>query len=193
MASKGCKYIQWAPFAATNPEPTGVVPKYGTPVNLGALSKVTDSPSFNEAKNYGDNALAEYAIEFKECPIDIEVTELSNAVASGIFGATLGAGADTDLKFGTSDVAPYGGLAYIVCKQVANANKFQGIYFPKVKAAMQGEEYTTKGDSITLTGGKIKFTASACNSGDWKIKSADLDTEAAAKTWVDAKITAAAT
>lgn len=193
MASKGCKYIQWAPFAATNPEPTGAVPKYGTPVNLGALSKVTDAPSFNEAKTYGDNALAEYAIEFKECPIDIEVTELSNSVASGIFGATLGAGADTDLKFGTSDVAPYGGLAYIVCKQVANANKFQGIYFPKVKAAMQGEEYTTKGDSITLTGGKIKFTASACNSGDWKIKSADLDTEAAAKTWVDAKITAAAT
>lgn len=191
MASKGCKYIQWAPFAATNPEPAGVVPNYGTPINLGALSKVTDSPSFNEAKTYGDNALDEYVNEFKECPIDIEVTELSNAVAAGIFGATLGTGEDTDLKFGGDDVAPYGGLAYIVCKQVHNVNKFQGIYFPKVKAAMQGEEYATKGDSVTLTGGKIKFTASKCNSGDWKIKSADLDTEAAAKTWVDAKIKAA--
>lgn len=192
MASKGCKYIQWAPFAATNPEPDAALPNYGTPVNLGALSKVTDTPAFNEAKSYGDNALAEYASEFKECPIDIEVTELTNAVASGIFGGTIDTENASDLKFGASDVAPYGGLAYIVCKQVNNVNKYQGIYYPKVKAAMQGEEYTTKGDSITLTGGKIKFTSSACNSGDWKIKSADLDTEAAAKTWVDAKIKAVA-
>ena len=191
MASKGCKYIQWAPFAATNPEPTSAVPNYGTPINLGALSKATDAPAFNEAKIYGDNALDEYANEFKECIIDVDVTELSNAVASGIFGATLGAGEDTDLKFGADDVAPYGGLAYIVCKQVHNVNKYQGIYYPKVKAAMQGEEYTTKGESVTLSGGKVKFTAMRCNSGDWKIKSADLDTEAAAKTWVDAKITAA--
>ena len=53
----GAKMLQWAPFAQSDPEPAGALPKYGTPVNLGALNKVTDSPTFNEAKGYGDNAL----------------------------------------------------------------------------------------------------------------------------------------
>ena len=56
---------------------------------------------------------------------------------------------------------------------------------------MQGDEYATKGDGITLTGGKIHFNASAPANGQWKIVSAEVDTEEAAKTWVDGKVVAA--
>lgn len=193
MAKYGAKYLQWAPFAETAPdESTAAFPKYGTPVNLGKLVKVTDSPTFNEGKIYGDNSLAEYVNEFKECGIDVEVTELSNSVSSSIFGATLAtSGDDTDLKFGEDDNAPYGGLAFYVCKLVNNVKKYQCIYYPKLKASMQGDEYATKGDGITLTGGKIHFTASAPANGSWKVVSTEVGTEAAAKTWVDAKIVAA--
>ena len=71
-----------------------------------------------------------------------------------------------------------------------NTKTYQGIYYPKVKASLQGEEYTTKGDSITLASGKIKFTAAAAKNGQWKVESDDLSSESAAKTWVDGKVKA---
>lgn len=193
MASYGAKYIQWAPFAETSPDESAeAYPKYGDPINLGALQKATDSPSYNEAKIYGDDALDEYVSEFKECPIDVEITELSNAVASAVTGAQIDSSGDKDLHFNSSDEAPYGGMAFFVKKMVHKKVVYQGIYYPKLKATMQGEEFNTKGDSITLAGGKLHFLASTCAKGDWKVKSDDLTTEAAAKTWVDGKIKKAA-
>ena len=191
MASYGAKYIQWAPFDETSPDESAEsFPKYGDPLNLGALQKVTDSPSYNEAKIYGDDALDEYVSEFKECPIDVEITELSNAVASATTGAKIdsGSGSAKDLHFNSSDEAPYGGMAFFAKKMVNKKVVYQGIYYPKLKATMQGEEYNTKGESITLAGGKLHFLASICAKGDWKVKSDDLATEAAAKAWVDEKI-----
>lgn len=193
MASYGAKYIQWAPFAETSPDESAeAYPKYGDPINLGALQKATDSPSYNEAKIYGDDALDEYVSEFKECPIDVEITELSNAVASAVTGAQIDSSGDKDLHFNSSDEAPYGGMAFFVKKMVHKKVVYQGIYYPKLKATMQGEAFNTKGDSITLAGGKLHFLASTCAKGDWKVKSDDLATEAAAKTWVDGKIKKAA-
>lgn len=193
MAKYGAKYLQWARFKDTTPDDSAsALPLYGAPMNLGCLVKVTDSPSFNEAKQYGDNALKEYVYEFKECGVDVEVTELSATTAAALFGATIGTSPDTDLKFGSADNAPYGGLAFYICKLVDNVKKYQGVYYPKLKAAMQGEEYDTTGDGITLTGGKVKFTASAPKNGQWKIVSADLETEEAAIIWVDGKIVAGA-
>lgn len=56
MAKYGAKYLQWAPFVKESADTADdAYPKYGDPMNLGALVKVTDTPSFNEAKIYGDN------------------------------------------------------------------------------------------------------------------------------------------
>lgn len=192
MARYGAKYIKFAPFAAKDPEASKTAyPHYGTPVSLGALNKLTDSPSLNEAKIYGDDELNEYVAEFKECPIDIETPELPLASASVVLGATLGtgtSGGDTDLRLSTEDNAPYGGLAFYCTKLVHNVKVYQGIYYPKVKASVQGEEYDTKGDSITFATDKLHFVASACLSGEWKVKSSLLTSESAAEAWVDAKI-----
>lgn len=191
MAKYGAKYLRWAPFAATDAEPDGALPNYGTPIDMGGMVKVADAPAFNEGKIYGDNELAEYVSEFKECPIDVELTELSNTVAAAMFGATHTTGAsDGEIKFGGNDNAPYGGFGFISCKQIDNVKQFQGVYYPKAKAVIQGEEFATKGDGVTLTGGKLKLTATTAKSGDWKIVSDLLATEAAAKTWVDGKVKA---
>lgn len=188
----GAKMLQWAPFAESDPEPAGALPKYGTPMNLGALNKVTDSPTFNEAKGYGDNGLTVHVVEFKEASIDVEVNELPNAVASAIFGATLEEEGQ-DLHFGAEDNPPYGGMAFYINKILpGNVKFFQGVYYPKAKATMQGEEYSTKGESITLVNSKIRFLASACNSGDWKILSENFTTEAEAVSWVNEQIKASA-
>lgn len=183
----GAKMLQWAPFAASNPEPAGALPNYGTPVNLGALNKVTDNPVFNEAKGYGDNALKVFVNEFKEDGIDVEITELSNENASSVFGSKLDTTPNKkNLHFNTNDNAPYGGMAFYINKMLDdNTQAFQGIYFPKLKASMQGEEYSTKGENITLANSKLHLVAVACANGDWKIKSENFSTETEAAAWVN--------
>ena len=87
----------------------------------------------------------------------------------------------------------YGGLTFYINKMLDDGSKvFQGIYYPKVKAAMQGETYTTKGESITLVTDKLKFAGSIAKNGDWKIMSDDFPTEEKAVQWCDAKLGPAA-
>lgn len=194
MATYGARYIQWAPFAATTPdEDEAKYPSYGAPINLGALQKVTDAPTNNETKIYGDDELDAYVAEFKEYTLDVEVTEILNEVASAVTGATIASGEEKDLEFGGDDVAPYGGLGFFISKMMKSGKKhFQGIYYPKLKASVQGEEFTTKGESITLAGGKLHFVGTTCKKGKWKVKSKLFDNAAEAKAWVDAKIKEAA-
>lgn len=194
MASYGAKYLQWAPFAESSPDiDASAFPKYGTPMNLGPLVQVTDTITYAEAKNYGDNELQETASEFQELGLDAEITELPIDAAAAIYGATKTEACD--LEFGDSDDAPWGGLAFYTNKQakIGGVQKkfFQGVFYPKLKASRQGTTYTTKGQSITFSNGKIRFTGTACAKGKFQVLSANLETEAAAKAWVDALIKAA--
>lgn len=187
MARYGAKYIRWAPFATETPEPEGALPKYGAVLALSELQKISDNPTYAEGKQRGDDGLAEYVHEFTEADVDVEITDLPVEHEQAILGAREKVdGTHKVTCFGTSDVAPYGGLGAVSCIQRNNVKKYQAIVYPKVKAAMQGEEYTTKGDSITLVGGKLKFKAMACASSDWKLKSPYLATEAEAKDFINA-------
>ena len=189
MAKYGAKYLRWAPFAEPPPEQVeSAFPKYGDPLSLGALVSVTDTPTFNEAKMYGDNVLKEHVNEFKECGVAVELTDLANSVASAVLGATISEETENDLEFSAEDNAPYGGLAFYINKMVDGVKSYHGIYYPKLKASMQGTAYATKGDSITLAGGSLNFTAAAPINGKWKVESDDFPTEAEAKAWVDKKI-----
>ena len=184
MAKYGAKYLKFAPFSGA--EPDAALPTYGASASLGELVKVSDSPTYITAKLFGDNKLVEDVTEFSEAGIDVEVCEITNSVSATIYGASN----VTDLEHGGEDTAPFGGAAFYVNKMVNNVKKYQGVFYPKCKATVQGEEFATKGNNITLASGKMKFTAYTPNYGKWKIKSEDFTTEAQAKAWVDAKISA---
>lgn len=182
----GAMYIKWASFAKENPEPAGKLPSYDTPVSLGSLNKVSDSPSFNEGKGYGDNALKVHVVKFKECGVAVDVTELPRAQMSAVTGAEIEEGTHKNMRFRSSDKAPYGGLGFYVNKLLdGNRDVCQGVFYPKVKAVLQGTEYSTNGENITLSYGKLQFTAAACACGDWRIYSDYFDTEEEAQAWVD--------
>lgn len=191
----GAQYLQWAPFAESNPEPANALPNYGTAVNLGELVKVSDNPTFVEGSAAGDNnATARYIKKFQHCTIDAEVLDFSNEVAAAIFGATLDTetASKNNLYFSAKDNAPTGGLAFYTVNMMRNnVIKYRGIMYPKVKASMQGKEYNTTGSSITLTSDKTQFMGMACNNGKWKIQSDFFATEDEAKAWVDAMLAAA--
>ena len=188
MATYGAKYIKFAPLKT---EPDDAIPTYENAVQIAELQKLTDNPTYSEGKQYGDDRLVEYVSEFNEADVDVEVTDLDNQMQSTIFGATLsGENTNEELAFGGSDTAPYGGLGAVICRMRGNVKTYQGILYTKVKASMQGEEFTTKGDNITLAGGKLKFKATEPKYGKWKIKSAMFPTLEAAKSWVDTKLPA---
>lgn len=184
----GARYIRWAPVLSDNPD-NASLPTYRGSMSLGGLQKVTDNPSFNEAKGYEDDGLAIHVNEFNECTVDVEIGELENEVGSAVLGATLGE--DGELHHGADDNAPDGGMAFYISKMVrGNIKSYQGIFYPLLKASMQGTEYAGKAGSITLAGSKLHFLARACanTSRDWKILSKDFPTEAEAKAWVDAQL-----
>lgn len=189
----GAKMIQWAPFAATNPETVSAPPKYGTPVNLGALNKVTETINIIRVSGHGDNVLKVQIVEFKDGSLAVETLYVSNENAASLTGAELGTtDGDKDLKFGSNDTAPYGGLAFYTINMRDDGTKYyQGIFYPKVKANMEGESYETKGDSIVLSNAKLTFTVFEPLYGKYKHKSEEFDTEAKAAAWVNEKIKAA--
>lgn len=187
----GAKGLMWAPLAAANPEPAGALPNYGKPMSLGELAKVADAPAFVEATAAGDNnATARFIKRFQHCMVDAEVLEFQNEVASAIFGCRL----DTleskkNLHFNDADNPPYGGLAFYTENLLAeNVVKYRGIMYPKLKASMQGKEYSTTGSSINLSSDKAQFKAVRCNNGDWKIVSEFFATEDEAIAWRDAML-----
>lgn len=190
----GAKYIRWAPFAETNPEPDGKLPQYGTAVSLGVLNKVTDTPSFNEAKGYRDNSLKVYVNKFKEATLAVEVTEIPRDTMSAVSGAEIEPGEHKNMWFGDNDKPPYGGLGFFVNMLLDDTRDVcRGIFYPKVKAMLQGTEYNTNGDSITLATGKLQFTASSCKIGKWRCYSVDFDTEDEAVAWLDGMFTGEST
>ena len=185
----GAKNIRWAPITA---EPTGALPTYGPAVKLGELNQVADNPSFVEAKASGDNnATARYVRKFQQATVDVTVLDILNEVASAIFGAKIDETQKKDLHFNKNDKPPYGGMAFYTENLMENDKiKYQGIFYTKAKANMQGKTYDTTGESITLSSSKVQFVSTACNNGDWKIESALFDTEAEAEAWAEEKLPA---
>ena len=192
MATYGAKYLQAGVFAETDADVSAeAFPKYGKVVNLGPLVQVTDSITYAEAKNYGDDELQEYANEFQEMTVDAEMTEMPMATAAAIYGASLDESSE-DLSYGTGDEAPYIGLAFYTKKQIkingVTSVHYQGVYYPKLKGSRQGATYSTKGQSITFANGKAHFVGSAPANGKYQVFSKNFTSETEAKAWVDAKI-----
>lgn len=197
MSKYGAKGVRWAPFAEENAEPDGALPKYQGSVSLGHLMQVTDNPTMNEAKGYGDNRLTRHVVKFKECPVTVGVNEFSHTVAASLFGSTL-VTAEGESKgqvhFNEKDQPPYGGLAFFYSELLdGGVVKHTGVFYPKLKAAITGQTYDTNGENLTLGSESANFTAAACNTGDWKILSDYFDTEEEAEAWILAKLPETAT
>lgn len=189
MSKYGAKYGRWAPFEG--PEPANALPTYGTAVPLGPLNKVTDNPSFASSDLYGDNALKHHKDKFSRAAVEYTSTNLPLTSAAAIYGATIDED-NTQVDYG-NDNPPLGGLAFF-CElddEVSGKTVYRGIFYPKLRAVMTGEEFNTTGETLTFDTDVIQFTAQLPNAGPWK-RTKDFDTEEAAKAWVDSCFIAAA-
>lgn len=184
MAKYGALHPVFAVITSDNTD--GSNPSYGEKAILGELVKVTETPTLNEAKQYGDNRTTEYVAEFKETTLDVESTDLSDEQMAMLYGAT--ASEEGGVAYGGDDAAPYGGFGFVSCKIKNGVKAYTGIFYPKCKAVMQATDYATKGDAITLANDKIKFLAvQPFGVKTWKdTKTFAKESEAIA--WVDSQL-----
>lgn len=188
MAIYGAKYLRWAKKTAAGVEGTSF-PTYDEALDMGPLVSVSETITYASAKNYGDNALQESVDEFEEVALAVNITEMPIPTAATIYGAVVGR--NGAIGYGGEDEAPEGCLGFYTSKISKNATTgvqkkyFQGVFYPNLKASRQGVTYNTKGNSITFANGQANFTGTVEENGFFQVFSDNLDTEAAAKAWVD--------
>lgn len=194
MPQYGAKMLQWAPFAETNPEPADALPNYGTPINLGGLMSVAETLNFSEVESRADDVRKIYLREFVDGSLAVGVLELTNETASAVTGAKLDSSSSAkDIHFSADDTPPYGCLGFYTTNMKPDGTKYwKGLFYPKVKASLDGRTYNTKQKTIVLDSPKLTFAVDACATGDYRIESPELTTESAAKEWVNGKVKAAA-
>jgi len=188
MAKYGALYAQFAPFVAEAAEPDSSLPRYGTKFGLGPLQKVTDSFNKEEVRQDGDDELVEYLEEMSDFNVDVESAQMPLESERSLYGLTGNSG--TDLEYSDTIAPPWGGYAFVRSLMISGTRYWQGIYYPKVKAQVQGEEDATKGKSMSFTGDKARFVGTKAKNGVYKVKSALKTTVADAKTWCDGKLAA---
>lgn len=144
------------------------------------------NPTSSEGKLYGDNVLAEYASEFKEAAVTLDVTTLPLEAANVLFGHTVA----TETKLVTKnagDVSNYVGFGFIVKEMIEGVVSYTATVVYKAKFSEQGLSYTTKGDSIEFKTPKLTGIASAPDSGNWQ-KVQTFETEALAEAFVKTEL-----
>ena len=193
MPQYGAKMLQWAPFAETNPEPADALPNYGTPINLGGLMSVAETLNFSEVESRADDVRKIYIKEFTDGSLAVGVLELTNETASAVTGAKLDSSSSAkDIHFSADDTPPYGCLGFYTTNMKPDGTKYwKGLFYPKVKASLDGRTYNTKQKTIVLDSPTLTFAVDACATGDYRIESPELTTESAAKEWVNGKVKAA--
>lgn len=142
---------------------------------------------------YGDNGPAESDKEFGGGTLEMGVTELTLADAALLLGLTVESitldgeetPSGTSIKFGGDTEIPYIGTGSIVTKKVNGKARHRAVIFPKVQFAYPGDDYETKGETITwktpeLSATVMRDDTAAANWREW----AEFDSEAAAEKYI---------
>lgn len=143
------------------------------------------TPNYNEASAYGDNVLAEYAKEFKDADVNLNVTTLPSEAVTVMFGHTINQ-TTGEIIYGAGDSANEVGYGFFANEQVNGEKKYLACWLPRVKFTEAAESYTTKGDSIEFKNPSLSGKGYADNAGNWKHKMT-FDTEAEAVAWLKEK------
>lgn len=185
MASFGAKYPH---FSKIKEEPEGSLPVYeGSPLRIGRLVKADLSVTMASGKLYADDVLAESVEEFVNGSITMETDDMTDEVASEVYGAEV---KDKEVHYTSSDSAPVGGLAYYKVLKRRGKLVFKGYYYPRVVATLGNDTAQTKADSLTFGTTNTTFTVFPCENGDWRITS-EFPDEKAVQKWVKDKLSPA--
>lgn len=172
MAEFGAKYPCFKPNGASH----GFV--------LGKLAAANLTVNLASGELYADDSLAEQLSEFSSGSLAMETDNMSDSVASGVYGAQVLNGIVT---YNKGDNAPEGILGYFKSLMIGGVRKFRGYLYPRAKAALGNDNATTRGNSINFQTAQTTFTIFDDDNGDWR-RTKEFDTEAEAKAWIDSEL-----
>ena len=148
-------------------EGTDGTASYDGAKQLGKAVSCTVDITNNEAKLYGDDALAESDTSFASGNITLGVTDDDDTVFAPLLGHTIDENGEV-IKTST-DVAPYVGCGRIVTKMVNGAYKYKVEFIYKVKFGEPSKDENTKGESIEFSTPSVEGVIAALGdvNGTW--------------------------
>ena len=137
--------------------------------------------SNNDAKLYGDDALAESDTSFQSGTVTMGIDDEDDATMAELLGHQLVNG---EIVRNSNDVAPYVGLGRIITKMVGGVYKYKVEFLHKVKFSEPSQENNTRGESVEFGTSELEGQVAQLASGDWA-KAKTFDTMADAQTYLD--------
>ena len=160
---------------------------YSDGMSLGEGISTEVTPNYAEGGLYADNAQKESVKEFTSADLTIGTTTVPKAAVPIMFGHAVESSTGDETS-NANDSAGYIGYGFIVKKVDGGVFTYQACVLLKVQMAEGTESYETKGDSVTFQTPTLSGKAMAIGNGDWRIKSGDLQSEAAAIDWIKSKL-----
>lgn len=179
----GASRPYWAKLAT---ETDDALPTYEGGMAFSEFIKLTENLSLAETEFYSDDTLSENAKEFKYCELVYDNKGLSDEIMSQMFGMDY---TDGVLTYGADDNAPFGGFGYYRTLMDKSTKYYEGIFYPKVKAALGNDTTDTRGENVTFVGTSTSLTAYSCKDAKrtWKMTQI-FKTAAEAEAWVKTKL-----
>ena len=178
MANIGLTNIWYSPLT----EGEGGVAIYAGAKQLGKAVSCSTSITNNEAKLYGDDALAESDTSFASGTITLGVTDDDETVFAELLGHTV---SDGEMICAANDAPIYVGVGRIVTKMVNGAYKYKVEFLYKVKFSEPSRDENTKGESIEFSTPSVEGIISTLDdtNNTWK-KSKTFNTKSDALTYL---------
>lgn len=179
----GASRPYWAKIVS---EADDALPTYESGLAFSEFIKLTENLSLAETEFYSNDTLSENAKEFKYCELTYDNKGLSDEIMALIFGMDYKEGV---LTYGADDNSPFGGFGYYRTLMDSAVKYYEGIVYPKVKAALGNDTTDTRGENITFAGSTTTLTAYSCKDEKrtWKITQI-FKTAAEAEAWVKSKL-----
>lgn len=145
--------------------------------------------AFTVTPNYAEGSLAadddansEYDKEFSDADVTLGTDTIPDAWREDMFGN------DVDLQSGEvasnkDDNANYVGVGVIAPEKIRGVKSWVAVFLPLVKFTEPGDDFETKGSSITYKTPSIAGKAKCDESGNWRYRKR-FTSEAEAKTYI---------
>lgn len=140
---------------------------YEGATQLGKAVSCSVSITNNEAKLYGDDALAESDTSFASGTITLGVTNDDDTIFAPLLGHTIDASGEVVKT--SVDTAPYVGIGRIVTKMVNGLYKYKVEFLYKVKFSEPSRDENTKGENLEFATPSIEGVIAALGDidGTW--------------------------
>jgi len=186
MAKIGLQYPVFAPITS---EEGGAI-TYGSGVVMGRAVSANLTWETQDNKLYADDAVAETDNSITGYTLDIETSEMTEAVEAAVLGyAKVGSTEEYEV---TDDGGPEGGCGYIQVLKRHGVLGYKAFWYPRIQFGVQNDNSATKANSISWGTPSIHGIGSvvdATAAGKKKFRNHQYFTSmAAAKAYLNGKV-----